>query len=68
MNFYCECAYKTTIETLEKDCKFWFAVDKDGKVVAYGSDRMTTPVYRAEHNGDDVTVYGYNDVEKWRNK
>ena len=68
MNHYCECANRTTMEILEKECSFFFAVNKRGEIVCIKGCGGATPLYRAEYNGEDVTVFASNAVTHERNR
>lgn len=64
MNVYCECAYKTTLRTLEKEANSFVAVNKNGEVVRIGGQPK---LYRSVINDEEVTVYASNEVAHERN-
>ena len=68
MNVYCRCGNKTTMENLDVGSMFYFAVNERGEVVRIGGIKCSTPVYRAEYNGEKVTVFSYNEVSHERNE
>lgn len=59
MNVYCDCAYRTTLEALEKNADSFVAVNKGGEVVRIGG---CPKLYRSVINGEEVTVYASNVV------